>query len=432
MVAEQLVAVVVEGVVAGAEPGQQRALVVGGLGLGPVHGGPVERGRQRGGPAHQPHPVGAGVQPRHAVRREQLAVVAAHAADVQRAVLAEQHAWQHRRPVHGAGQRLHRRVGRDADGGVEQRLDVHQHRLVAARDQVLVVHVGAVDRVEQGDQRAQPVVEPADAGHVRARGVRDELQPAVGRPGQRPGHPQAQVRVAVEPDQQLAEGGVQGDRARLVDDLAAVLERQHGHRAATLVGVAPAGVDGDHRAGVAAVQQLPHDRGTILREPVQQLPVRLHGVQAGLPEQPGQHRVLGEQLRQVQVAHEVREPLLGRLAVQFVRQALEVELQHQRAGGDPGQPVPQAAGEVVVQPGVLRLGRAHQGAQRERERLVPVDAAAELSMGRGRGGAFHERGPCRPPTGGDQLVGAPAHAAVPPGGGEPVDGGRDHVAQRVT
>ena len=122
------------------------------------------------------------------------------------------------------------------------------------------------------------------------------------------------------------------------------------------------------------------------------LAVRVDRVQARLAEQPGQHRVPGEQRGQVDVPDEVGEPLLRRVAGEPPADPVEVQLQHEGARGDPGQPLAQRAGEVGVQPRVQRRGRAYQGSQRERERLVPA-AAGEVCTGRGRGGAFHERGP---------------------------------------
>ena len=69
---------------------------------------------------------------------------------------------------------------------VEQRLDVDEDRLLADGDQVLVVHVRAVQHVQQGQQSALPVVEATHLGQVVARLMYDVLRPAVPIAGRRP------------------------------------------------------------------------------------------------------------------------------------------------------------------------------------------------------------------------------------------------------
>ena len=43
---------------------------------------------------------------------------------------------------------------------MKQRLQVHEHRVLAGRDHVLVMEVRGLERVQQRDVAAQPFVEP--------------------------------------------------------------------------------------------------------------------------------------------------------------------------------------------------------------------------------------------------------------------------------
>lgn len=138
--------------------------------------------REFAGHPDQPHAVGTWIGPIDAVGG-QLAASAGEAGDVDRTVFAREELGEEQgaldRPrQHRRGRVALRRGGRRR---LEQRLDVDQHRLVTAGDDVLVVDVGGVERVQQRQEDALPPVEAVDVADVRARPVLDEPEPAVAR-----------------------------------------------------------------------------------------------------------------------------------------------------------------------------------------------------------------------------------------------------------
>src|SRR5678816_2879818 len=62
---------------------------------------------------------------------------------------------------------------------MEERLEIDEHRELARRNDVLVVEVSCVQRIENRDERSEPFVEALDLGPRGAWRVGDVLTPAV-------------------------------------------------------------------------------------------------------------------------------------------------------------------------------------------------------------------------------------------------------------
>jgi hypothetical protein len=104
---------------------------------------------------------------------------------------------------------------------VEQRLQIHERRVLTARDEVLVVHVDAIQHVQQREIGALSQVEALRLGVVAAVAPIDMLDPAVITAVE---HPQQRQRrhdglPVVAELQQTLEMDVDGQRAWLVDNL---------------------------------------------------------------------------------------------------------------------------------------------------------------------------------------------------------------------
>ena len=63
---------------------------------------------------------------------------------------------------------------------MEQRLQIHQHRLLAGGDEIFEMHVGCLKDVEQRKVAALSLVEATHASFVSTGSGLDELTPAVG------------------------------------------------------------------------------------------------------------------------------------------------------------------------------------------------------------------------------------------------------------
>ncbi len=158
---------------------------------------------------------------------------------------------------------------------------------------------------------------------------------------------------------EVVEVGVEVQGAGLVDEFAAVGEGEGGCGAAASVGVA-AGGDAQQGAGVGACQQAGDQLLAVLGEAGQQLEVALDGLSARLAQDPGQHRVCGQELRQLAPSDEPVgevEKSLGRcIAGQFAPVASPGEFQYQRPGRQPDQAQSQPVEELLRQYSVLSRG----------------------------------------------------------------------------
>ncbi len=168
--AVELVRVAREQAVDGGEAARHLVAELAHLGRLAVEDGAVPAPLHDRAVAHHPHLVGAHAQPLDHLLRGELAVDGRHSGDVHsREVVPladlegeEAHA-QHRVEGELGAQVLVRpRPLAALDLGVEERLQVDHHRMLAGGDQVLVVAVGGGEGVEHREQPAQPLVEPGD------------------------------------------------------------------------------------------------------------------------------------------------------------------------------------------------------------------------------------------------------------------------------
>ena len=139
--------------------------------------------------AHHVHLVGAGAHPLDHLLRRRLAGHGGDAADVHPLEVVplaladlegEEADAQHRMEGELRAEILLRpRPPAALDLGMEERFEVDHHRVLAGGDQVLVVAVGGGERVEQGEEPAQPLVEARHlVARVAGRGG-GELHPAI-------------------------------------------------------------------------------------------------------------------------------------------------------------------------------------------------------------------------------------------------------------
>ena len=184
---------------------------------------------------------------------------------------------------------------------------------------------------------------------------------------------------------------VQAERPGLVDQPPPVREGEGRCAPPAAVGIAT-GLDGGQRAGVTAVQQSGDERLTVLGEPCQQLEMPLDRLPARLAQDPGQHRVGGQELRQLapsdEPVGEVQEPFGRGVAGQLTAVAGAGELQHQRPRRQLHQPQPEPMQELLGQdagvPGgdQIAAGRGEEGFQAAHKRLPPVRAGPTRCLGR--------------------------------------------------
>lgn len=186
----------------------------------------------------------------------------------------------------------------DRQGRVEEGLHVDQERVLAVGDQVLVVQVGPVQGVQQGEQRA---LAPVELPYLRAGPAGQhlhELDPAVGLAvdhGQRaqPGR----AGQAAEPVGEVVEVAVHGDRTGFVHQPRAVRETQQRHRPAAAVAVPRPGLDVDEQMSVRPAREPRLRQGRLVGgEAVQQFGEGVGRVEADPAEEAGEDR-MGRQQR---------------------------------------------------------------------------------------------------------------------------------------
>jgi hypothetical protein len=221
----------------------------------------------------------------------------------------------------------------------EERLQVDENGVFAARNDVLVVEVVGVQGVEQREEPALALVEALDAGRRFAVVRRDELHPAV-RPAV------DHVRVArsevipalVEPGEELAEVAVDGEGPGLVEELQARVELQDLDGAAAPVPVpGPTAQTEELSQGPPAVKGLLEDPA-VPSQVLEELYADEKPALGGLDGQPSEHRVFAEEitphLGSLKALDEAPEPRFSVGALQPAPEASDLELQDQSAQRD--------------------------------------------------------------------------------------------------
>ncbi len=359
--------------VPGAEASAQGVGVRGRICGHPAQPGPVGGLGEPARPPHQPHPVGPGVGP--VGRRDRRGRLPAERRGVPDEQLRQQ-AHPVDRVMQGAGGRVGGAGG--PQRRVEQGLHVDQDRMRAAGDEVLVVEVRTVQRVQQGQQSPLTPVELPGLRLRRAGPLLHELDPAVRAPVQHPQYPQ--LRGAVQRTEPLGQGvevPVRRERTRLVDQPRASGEPQQHHGPPPAVAVARPGLDADERPGPGVRTEGPA-RGAVpgAEHPgrAQEMPVGgepgghlregVPGVEAGRGEEAGQHGVGGDERAEAVATggqpNEVPEAILGFLAAQPAQPPRLVQLGDECARRDAGEPPRQLPPEV----GQDERAAVHGGAAR--------------------------------------------------------------------
>src|SRR5690606_42163813 len=111
---------------------------------------------------------------------------------------------------------------------MEQRFEVHEDRILAGRNQILLVEVGGLHRVEEREEAALPLVEPFDLLGRLAFGSRDELAPAVPPAAETRRRPERRLETArAQPRDGLVEVDADVPEPRLEDEAEAGLARHY-------------------------------------------------------------------------------------------------------------------------------------------------------------------------------------------------------------
>ena len=220
--------------------------------------------------------------------------------------------------------------------GMQQRFEVDQDRVLAHRDQVLVVHVDGRQGIEEGEVAALAQVEALDPLGARARSRRHAFDPAVlsgiehlqaveGR-----GEP-----AGAGPLQEILERRIDLQRPRLVDEPEPGIERKESHRPAAAVGVALAGADLREETQGAAGRE---DLAQLLRvggQMAEDLQAVVHPAGDGFDNLACKHGILAQQPEGdrgvAQGIDEALEPLFRCRTGQLPGMARQVELQHHGA-----------------------------------------------------------------------------------------------------
>jgi hypothetical protein len=195
----------------------------------------------------------------------------------------------------GVGHGPHGRVGPLAaitggDPRLEEGLQIDQDRVLAGRDQVLVVEIGRLQRVEQGQVGALPLVEAPDGRGRGAPGRRHELGPAVVAAIEHAHRPQRRRGAGrVQPGDEAVEMMIDRERARLVDEPEAAGEPEQQGRPPAAVAVARPALDLDQRADRRLGREGGHDRRPVVAQVGEEGQARRDPLLQADQQQPHQH-----------------------------------------------------------------------------------------------------------------------------------------------
>lgn len=229
---------------------------------------------------------------------------------------------------------------------MEEGLHVDQERVLTVGDQVLVVQVGPVQGVQEGEQRALPPVELPHLGLGPAGQHLHELDPAVGPPVEHGKRAQpGRAGEAAEPVGEVVEVAVRGDRTGFVHQPRTVREAQQRNRPAAAVAVPRPGLDVDEQASVRPAREPRLRQGRLVGgESVQQFGEGVGRVEADPAEQAGENRMGRQQGgKALPLAHppqELPEPGPAVATGESARLSCPVQFGHEDTGGDPGQSRP--------------------------------------------------------------------------------------------
>ncbi len=204
--------------------------------------------------------------------------------------------------------------------GLQNHFQIDRHRVIAARDHVLLVHVGCGEAVKQRQQAAGTSEKPRETFRIGARRVIDELGPAVAVLRDRAhGFELDRGLRAVQAFDQRVPGGIEPQILRLIDDARAILEADDPDRAAAIVRVGEITFDTGNAAGIAGMKNIATDRLKIGIETQDQFTRGVDPLPRDGREQPQQHRLVFEQAAPTAPFHVGQEMIVARRAMALRR-----------------------------------------------------------------------------------------------------------------
>ena len=204
--------------------------------------------------------------------------------------------------------------------GLQNHFQIDRHRMIAAGDHVLLMHVGCGKAVKQRQPAAGTPEKPRETLRIGARRVIDEFGPAVAVQRDRAhGFELERGLSAVQALDQGVPGGIKPQILRLVDDPRAVLEADDADRAAVIVRIGEIAFESGNAAGIAGTENIAADRRKIGIETQHHFargvdPLPRHG-----REQPQQHRLVFEQAAPTAGFHVSNKAIVARRAVRLRR-----------------------------------------------------------------------------------------------------------------
>ena len=192
---------------------------------------------------------------------------------------------------------IFRRFGAALFGaGLQNHFQIDRHRVIAAGDHVLLMHVGCGKAVKQRQPAAGAPEKPRETLRIGARRVIDEFGPAVAVLRDRAHGFELDRRLsAVQALDQSVPGGIEPQILRLVDDPRAVLEADDADRAAVIVRIGEIAFESGNAAGVGGMENIAADHRKIGIETQHHFARGLDPLPRDGREQPQQHRLVFEQ-----------------------------------------------------------------------------------------------------------------------------------------
>ena len=216
---------------------------------------------------------------------------------------------------------IFRRFGAALFGtGLQNHFQIDRHRVIAAGDHVLLMHVGCGKAVKQRQPAAGTLEKPRETLLIHARRVIDEFGPAVAVPRDRAhGFELDRGLRAVQTFDQGVPGGIEPQILRLVDDPRAVLEADDADRAAFIVRIGEIAFESGNAAGIAGMENIAADHRKIGIETQHHFARGIDPLPRNGREQPQQHRLVFEQPPPTAGLHLGDEAIVARRAVMLRR-----------------------------------------------------------------------------------------------------------------
>jgi hypothetical protein len=220
--------------------------------------------------------------------------------------------------------------------GMENGFEIHRHRLVSVRDDILEVTIHAAQRVQRGQKSAHAPVVAACFVERTARLRVDKLQPpvAVARHHSH-GSKRRTIQALVDEGEELLEVEIDVQRPWLVDQPRAGFKGRDHDSAAAAVRIADVRVDIHQKSRVCTREKRFANRRPVCHQPLCKLGTRNDRVVDVLHHTARKHRIRGKHggrlFAGTERAREVLEACLRRVALEITLELRDVQLQHQCA-----------------------------------------------------------------------------------------------------